>query len=284
VYQRRKCFTDSGTLRSAVEAYLEDSSEGTAIANTYGHPIGTWCVEDIQDFSFLFSGIGNTRAFGESLAGWDTSSATTMSRMFLDCERCNPDIKSWDTSSVTDMSGMFANTKLFNQDVSTWDVASVTNMEFMFANADLFNQNLCSWNSEALKGANTAMFLGTRCPFANDPGPSTACTSCPVQMPSWQNNNDNSNYNSNDNSNDNSNVKETNNSNSGSNIKQESKVGVIVGAVVGGIVASILIVAVVLLRKKKMKHPTSTSEGYHADKEITVTTIDADGNVVRFDD
>jgi len=72
-----ECFQLREELIAAVDAYLSDPSTDTVVANTYGHPIGDWCVNAIEDFSFLFDGFRNPNAidFNEDL-NWCTCSAT----------------------------------------------------------------------------------------------------------------------------------------------------------------------------------------------------------------
>ena len=59
------------------------------------------------------------------------SSVTDMSGMFSSSSSFNGDISGWDVSSVTDMSYMFLHSS-FNGDISGWDVSSVTDMSYMF--------------------------------------------------------------------------------------------------------------------------------------------------------
>ena len=74
-----KCFTTKEDLIAAVDAYLQDPSPGTPIANEYGWPISQWCVRDIKDFSYLFDAQRNPLAasFNEDL-NWCTCSAENM--------------------------------------------------------------------------------------------------------------------------------------------------------------------------------------------------------------
>ena len=55
-------------------------------------------------------------------------------------------ISSWDTSSVTTMYRMFANAHAFNQDISKWDVGNVTDMREFAKETRVFNQDLTGWN------------------------------------------------------------------------------------------------------------------------------------------
>jgi surface protein len=118
-------FVSNTNLETAVKDWCSDA---TSAENTYGH-----------------------------ISTWDTSSITSMERLFCSryntfyywcgqgCSSFNDDISSWDVSQVTDMGGMFEDASSFNQDISSWDVSQVTSMYGMFMYASSFNQNLC-WN------------------------------------------------------------------------------------------------------------------------------------------
>ena len=65
--QQDECFETRNELKNAVVAYLANNASDTFIATTYGWPIGSWCVENVQDFSGIFEGaIG----FNEPLNEW----------------------------------------------------------------------------------------------------------------------------------------------------------------------------------------------------------------------
>lgn len=70
-----KCFQTRAELDTAVAQYIENNSTGSQVAATYGHPIGTWCVSQITDFTGLFLG---QQTFNADLNGWDVSGVTTM--------------------------------------------------------------------------------------------------------------------------------------------------------------------------------------------------------------
>ena len=67
IQAQNQCFETRNELKNAVVAYLANNASDTFIATTYGWPIGTWCVENVQDFSGIFEGaIG----FNEPLNEW----------------------------------------------------------------------------------------------------------------------------------------------------------------------------------------------------------------------
>jgi hypothetical protein len=49
------CFQTRQELRAAIGAYLGDGADST-LNETYGWPIGTWCVTQVQDFGKFLSG------------------------------------------------------------------------------------------------------------------------------------------------------------------------------------------------------------------------------------
>ena len=84
-------------------------------------------------------------AFNSNISGWDVSSVTDMSSMFIEATSFDQDISSWNVSSVTNMSSMFYAATSFNQNLNDWNISSVTNMSSMFYNALAFNQPLYKW-------------------------------------------------------------------------------------------------------------------------------------------
>ena len=113
------CFETGSELRGAVSSYLIDDSELSEIARTYGWPIGTWCVDLVEDFSSLFSAERDDilSGFNEDITNWNTSRATTMDSMFRDAVEFDQDISGWDMSRVESMSYMFRGASTFDQDL-----------------------------------------------------------------------------------------------------------------------------------------------------------------------
>jgi len=140
------CFVTTIELRGAVDAYLEDPSGGLT-ATQYGHPISTWCVGQISDFTSLFDADRNSLVvtFNEGLSDWDLSGAITLERMFSGAREFNQDLSSWDTSNVISFLGTFNNCTAFNNDILNWDTSNAGSMAFMFNNATSFSQNIDTW-------------------------------------------------------------------------------------------------------------------------------------------
>lgn len=143
-----KQFDNYNELKLAVDAYLDDNSASSAIATTYGHPIGMWQVQKVQEFEYLFDGKRNPAAatFNEDISAWRVSSATNMQYMFASNTAFNRDIGGWDVSRVTTMEGMFEDASSFNKNIGSWDVSNVGDMSYMFDGASKFAQNLNSWD------------------------------------------------------------------------------------------------------------------------------------------
>jgi len=138
----QRCFETNQQLRDAVIEYVGDSSKNTAVARRYGHPIRTWCVSGLEDFTGIFDAMDT---FSESLDGWDMSSATTLSGMFHNAKRFNGQISSWDVSRVTDFSNLFRGAERFNRNIGSWDTSRAVVMDSVFENALKFNKDL-GWN------------------------------------------------------------------------------------------------------------------------------------------
>ena len=129
-----KSFETSQELTAAVDAYLDDPSPDSEVAQTYGWPIRMWHVEKIEDFSYLFSADRNPKAaeFNEDLDCWDTGSATTMKYMFSGASQFNGDVELFNTTQVLKMQGMFEDATSIDRDLSCWDVANVRDFSYMF--------------------------------------------------------------------------------------------------------------------------------------------------------
>mmetsp|Transcript_13615 Transcript_13615/g.26134 ORF Transcript_13615/g.26134 Transcript_13615/m.26134 type:complete len:373 (+) Transcript_13615:122-1240(+) len=138
------CFETRNELKNAVVAYLANNASDTIIATTYGWPIGTWCVENVQDFSGIFEGASG---FNEPLNEWDVSNAESMPRMFFAAVDFNQPLNLWNTSQVENMEDLFAFCTVYERDLSSWDVSKVTNMKGLFRFAEAFNGDISSWDT-----------------------------------------------------------------------------------------------------------------------------------------
>eukprot|EP00519_Triparma_laevis_P007799 CAMPEP_0182519732 /NCGR_PEP_ID=MMETSP1321-20130603/45251_1 /TAXON_ID=91990 /ORGANISM="Bolidomonas sp., Strain RCC1657" /LENGTH=713 /DNA_ID=CAMNT_0024727719 /DNA_START=133 /DNA_END=2271 /DNA_ORIENTATION=- len=144
-------------LKAAVNKWVENREEALI---TYGGPIGQWNVSKVDDMSKMFCGdedrcscgdlCENFQAFDDDLSGWDTSSVTTMERMFFMAFSFNGDLSSFDTSSVTTVAYMFFSASSFNGDLSSFNTSSVTSMAWMFYGASSFNGDLSSFDTSSV--------------------------------------------------------------------------------------------------------------------------------------
>ena len=119
----------------------------------------------IPEFILLFligqSSNSGRNIFNKDIGGWDTSSATDMSRMFFRNVAFNQDLSSWNVSNVTNMTDMFSGgyaamgyPNVFNNGgasgIGNWDTSSVTNMTRMFSNNHSFDQDISGWDFSGL--------------------------------------------------------------------------------------------------------------------------------------
>jgi hypothetical protein len=147
------CFTNRMDLVAAVDEYLLDNGPNTLVAQTYGWPIGTWCVSPVKSFRAVFSASRNPAAstFNENLSHWDVSNATSTQSMF-EGSAIDQDFSSWNTSAVKSMNSMFSDTQFFRgQGLSKWDTRSVTDMSFMFSHAMSLREDISLWNVSSVK-------------------------------------------------------------------------------------------------------------------------------------
>jgi surface protein len=166
-----RCFADRNELKAAVDRYVNDGCGAVAtlcrdLSETYGWPIGYWCVGKVTDMSDLFKDLST---FNEDIFGWEVSKVTNMQGMFSGASAFNGIISSWETSAVTDMSRMFREASSFNQDLSSWNTSAVTTMSFMFYGTSSFNQNLCAWKDNFPYTSAYDIFWGSGCTFNNTP-------------------------------------------------------------------------------------------------------------------
>ena len=95
-------FQTKQELVTAVDEYI--AAEGafdSPVALKYGHPIGSWCVGEIDDFADLFSAERNLAAgfVDYEVDCWDMSKSTTIARMFKRAMRMNSPLDRWNVST-----------------------------------------------------------------------------------------------------------------------------------------------------------------------------------------
>jgi hypothetical protein len=92
----KKCFETTKELKDAVDIIILDSDAAMFLEQTYGLPMGTWCVSNIQDFSGWFSAFRNSNAatFNDNIEGWDVSMVSTMNAMFMGATSFDQDLSS----------------------------------------------------------------------------------------------------------------------------------------------------------------------------------------------
>ena len=89
----------------------------------------------------------NKGSFNADISRWDTSSVTTMYRMFRGAEGVQPGYRCMGYLERHDHEQMFLQAYAFNQHLSRWDVSSVTTMRYMFYDADAFNKMPVGWDT-----------------------------------------------------------------------------------------------------------------------------------------
>ena len=169
-------------LRKVIAAYRLDSTRYTAVASTYGHPIGKWNTSQLYDFRYAFF---NDHRFTDDISEWDTSNAISMVSMFNGATYFRGNLSSWDVSRVIYTSDMFKNAEWFNGDISMWNLSNIHYADRMFYGATRFNQNLCDWRNRFVFNETRrvdGMFSYSACPNKSSPlriGSGPYCHECP---------------------------------------------------------------------------------------------------------
>ena len=111
-----------------------------------GENLALVCTSGITDLNSMFRKKGNdANSLASGIGNWDTSSNTSMSRIFAN-GNFNQDISNWDTSNVVNMYNAFQGASSFNQDISGWDTGKVNSMRWTFRRAKRFNQDISGWD------------------------------------------------------------------------------------------------------------------------------------------
>ena len=144
---------DDNTIRAAVDLWESDKAAAEA---QYG-PISAWDTADVVDMKELFR-YTEKNEFNEDIGAWNTSSVTSMNRMFflainfdqpIGVRRVilppSPNVN-WHPAS-TPSTRSHGVTR-----ADAWDVRKVKDFECMFCYAEVFNQDigafcrvLCFW-------------------------------------------------------------------------------------------------------------------------------------------
>ena len=89
----------------------------------------------------------NKGSFNADISRWDTSSVTTMYRMFRCRQGVQPGYRCMGYLERHDHVRMFYQAYAFNQHLSRWDVSSVTTMQEMFYRRHAFNTMPVGWDT-----------------------------------------------------------------------------------------------------------------------------------------
>ena len=109
-----QAFTTNQDLRNAVRDYMDAGGDPeAAVSVTYGHPMGSWDVSQLDDFS----GVCADARFNEDIGQWDVSQGTEFLEMFLGASSFNQDLSEWDMSNADDLQWMFNHAESFNGDI-----------------------------------------------------------------------------------------------------------------------------------------------------------------------
>lgn len=178
-----KCFEHRSELLDAIDAYWQqnDSSTNSTVGQKYGWPIGSWCVSDVTDFTFLFRnkqlqedigdwnmtsaiemeemvrGIHNMSA-NLGLQRWDTSNMRSLKALFMSTRWVEPmlDLSSWNTSQVTNMNQLFRRSYVEKPGVKHWDTSRVINIGQLAEGNRVFNDDLRLWTTGSIRTMDNA--------------------------------------------------------------------------------------------------------------------------------
>ena len=130
---------------------------------TFNGDISRWDTSSVTTMFRMFS---VARKFNQPIGSWDVSKVTNMKLAFCAADEFNQPLNDWDVSSVTTFQGMFAATKKFNQPLDKWDTSNVESMEGIFSDSDAFNQPIGNWDTS--KVTNMVVAFGTGAVFNQD--------------------------------------------------------------------------------------------------------------------
>jgi surface protein len=119
--------------------------------------LSNWDTSSVTSMSKMFY---KASAFNGELSRWNTSQVTTTQHMFEYASSFNGAINSWDVKNIKTMGAMFSRAYSFNRDLSAWDTSNVLDMAFLFRDAISFNHDISSWNGPAAADQQTGIFSG----------------------------------------------------------------------------------------------------------------------------
>lgn len=113
-----------------------------------GLDVTHWGMGHVGNMADMFHGCHSLTDLN-GLAEWDTGNATTLTRMFYDCNRLSTvGITSWNVRKVTTTRGMLQGTPITSLDLSAWNTDSLTNIRYMFGYCTkLTSLDLSGWNT-----------------------------------------------------------------------------------------------------------------------------------------
>ena len=130
-------YTPTGNEEESWDA--SKSQDGSVMAYRTGTEVviagdGSGRIFANQNSRLAFDGFSAMTTFAGANV-LDTSKVTSMAGMFQNCSKLTSlDVSGWDTSSVTDMTSMFLGSAVTELDVSEWDTSKVTSASSMFNN------------------------------------------------------------------------------------------------------------------------------------------------------
>ena len=204
-----ECITTNQDLLEAISEYMQDPyNPSRSVCKLYGYPIGSWCVDQLQDFSNAFAVTSppdpNQPVIPIDISDWNMQNATTTKNIFRGAYMFAIQLgDDWDLSNLEDASYMFSgaqfNLPSFYNPVSigNWNMSNVKNTAYMFVNSDFNDAQISAWDLSSVNEA-SGMFSGSAmsqnlCPMGSTMNPNAAVngmfsySQCPVTSnPSFQ--------------------------------------------------------------------------------------------------
>ena len=154
------CVESTEELWGALDAYYKDSSPSANVSQTYGWPIGKWCVSKVNNFFKVFrpdrNGYSAANAkFHEDIGSWDMSNAHELEQTMRGCKNVSASwgIQNWDTQSIVNVQELFMATSWSEPalDLSRWNTSSMRNMGQLFRISDVAKANISSWDTSNVR-------------------------------------------------------------------------------------------------------------------------------------